>query len=302
MNKEMFTEPGRLSHAVIDWSHGRVLGFAVPADEAVRHERVELCLDGVALTSAVAQRSMFDFNEAWGGLPIPPREGCAFSLRIPQASLLPSQLEADAVLLGVRDSQGRWLLEQRLRGPHEVLALTEGAPLDLLYSVAFDRVREGVLRGHVHDRHRLGHVPALQTRLNDGTPVPLPFAGAMDHAGNFSFELSLPLEALVDGENRLHVQGPEGQPLASYPIRLGPASDSLAEHRLQVLEAEVEFLKQLLLTRPDDTAPARLDLFKTEVIGLCSEMLSLQRVQLEREFQARLAAHPTSDAANRNVP
>jgi hypothetical protein len=57
-----------------------------------------------------------------------------------------------------------------------------------------------------------------------------------------------------------------------------------------VLEAEVQFLKQWLLTRPDETAPARLDLLKTEVVGLCSEMLSLQRVQLEREFQARLDA------------
>jgi len=52
----------------------------------------------------------------------------------------------------------------------------------------------------------------------------------------------------------------------------------------------VQFLKQLLLTRPEETAPARLDLLKTEVIGLCSEMLALQRVQLEREFQARFAA------------
>lgn len=289
-------------HAVIDWARGQVLGFAVPADESVRHERVELCLDGVPITSNVAHRSVFDFTEAWGGLPVPPREDCAFSLRIPQATLLPSQLEGDAVQLGVRDSRGRWLLEQKLQCPHEVLALTEGAPLDLLYTVVFEQVRGGLLRGRVHDRHRLGRLPALQARLNDGTPVPLPLAGAMDDAGNFSFELSLRLEALVDGENRLHVQGPEGQPLASYPIRLGPASDSMVEHRLQVLEAEVDFLKQLLLTRPDDTAPARLDLFKTEVIGLCSEMLSLQRVQLEREFQARLAPHPTTDAANRNVP
>lgn len=283
-----------ISHAFIDWAHGRVLGFAVPADESVRHERVELCLDGVPLTSAVAQRSVFDFTAAWGGLPEPPREGCAFALRIPQACLLPSQLDAGTVRLGVRDSQGRWLLDQVLQGPHEVLALTEGAPLDLLYTVAFERVREGVLRGRVQDRHRLGRLPALQARLNDGVAEPLAFAGPMDDAGCFSFELSLPLEALVDGENRVQVQGLEGQPLASYPIRLGGVSDALTEHRLQVLEAEVQFLKQLLLTRPDETAPARLDLLKTEVIGLCSEMLSLQRVQLEREFRARLST-PVQD-------
>lgn len=290
------------AQAFVDWSRGRVLGFAVPMDEAVRYERVELCLDGVPVASVVAQTSVFDFNESWGGLPVPPRESCAFALRIPQARLLPGQLVADTVLLGVRNSQGHWLLEQTLRGPHEVLALTEGAPLDLLYSVTFQQVRDGVLCGRVRDRHRLGRLPALQVRLNDGVAAPLPMAGPMDEAGDFAFELALPMAALVEGENRLQVEGLEGQPLAGYPIRLGGASDSRAEHRLQVLEAEVQFLKQLLLTRSEDTAPARLDLLKTEMIGLCSEMLSLQRVQLEREFQARLAALRPDGLANRAGP
>jgi len=210
--------PVATAQAFIDWTHGRVLGFAVPADGGVRHERVELCLDGVPVTSAVAQASVFDFTESWGGLALPPQEGCAFALRIPQASLLPSQLNAGAVQLGVRDSQGRWLLEQPLQGPHELLALTEGAPLDLLYTVVFEQVREGVLRGRVHDRHRLGRQPALLARLNDGPEVPLQMAGPMDETGHFAFELALPLEALVEGENWLKVQGLEAQPLASYPI------------------------------------------------------------------------------------
>ena len=101
--------------AFIDWAQGRVLGYAVPLDESIRHERVELCLDGVAVTSAVAQTSVFDFAEAWGGLALPPQESCAFVLRIPQASLLPSQLQAGTVKLGVRDGKGDWLLEQVLQ-------------------------------------------------------------------------------------------------------------------------------------------------------------------------------------------
>lgn len=291
-----------VGEAFIDWAQGRVLGFAVPLDESVRHERVELCLDGVAVTSAVAQTSVFDFSEAWGGLSLPPQESCAFALRIPQASLLPSQLQAGAVKLGVRDGQGKWLLEQVLQGPHELLALTEGAPLDLLYGVVFEQVCEGVLRGRVQDRYRLGHQPTLLVRLNEGPAVPLQMDGPADEAGHFAFEFMLPLHELAEGENWLKVQGLEGQPLAAYPIRLGSACAPLAEHRLQVLEAEVQFLKQLLLTRADDTAPARLDLLKTEVIGLCSEMLALQRVHLERELQVRLAAMQENVLGKRNDP
>mgnify|MGYP000228624234 CR=1 FL=1 len=115
----------------------------------------------------------------------------------------------------------------------------------------------------------------------------------LDEAGEdglHRFAIPLPVEQLEQGANRLSLTGLEGQPLACYPIQLGGVGEGDTSHRLQVLEAEVQFLKQWLLTRPDETAPARLDLLKTEVVGLCSEMLSLQRVQLEREFQARLDA------------
>lgn len=277
------------AQATIDWSGGRVLGFACSADDTVRYERVVLRLDGVDVTSAVADRSVFEFGEAWAGLSEPAREECAFALRIPQAVLLPAQLDANAVELEVRDGRGTSLLRQRLRSPYEVLALTEGAPVDLLYEVDFGRVRDGLMRGCLRDRYRLGRAPAVLMRFNDGASQPLPLLGGMDEAGEFHFELSLPLEALNEGDNRLQLTGLEGQPLASYPIRLGMGSDSLADRRLQALEAEVRFLKQLLLTRPEEQAPARLDLLKTEMVGLCSEMLNMQRIQLEREFQAQLA-------------
>lgn len=276
--------------ASIDWAGGRVLGFALPADEGVLHERVTLCLDGVPVTSAVASQSVFALEEAWGGMPLPPREQSCFAMRIPQGRLLPSHLAATQTTLQVQDSQGAVLLEAVLAGLPGLLSLTEGAPVDLLYEVRFRAVVRGEVQGEVFDRHGLGLRPPLRFSFNDGPAQAVPWLDEAAEDGLHRFAIPLPVEQLEQGANRLCLTGLEGQPLACYPIQLGAGGDGDISHRLQVLEAEVQFLKQWLLTRPDETAPARLDLLKTEVVGLCSEMLSLQRVQLEREFRAQLDA------------
>lgn len=280
--------------ACIDWARGQVIGFALPEDDGVLHECVTLCLDGLPMTSAVASLSVFALDDAWGGLPLPAREQSAFALRIPQGRLLPVHLAAPQTLQ-VRDSLGRVLLEEALSGPAAVLALTEGVPLDLLYEARFRAVVEGALLGEVLDRHGLGQRPPLRFSLNDEPAQPVPWLDEDTGGSVHRFAIPLLVERLVHGANRLCLKGLEGQPLACYPIQLGGGQDGAYMHRLQVLEAEVQFLKQLLLTRPDETAPARLDLLKTEVLGLCSEMMGLQRVQLEREFQARLIAAPSVD-------
>jgi hypothetical protein len=94
---------------------GQVVGFALPADEGVLHERVTLCLDGVPVTSAVASQSVFALGDAWGGLPVPAREQSAFALRIPQGRLLPAHLAA-SLTLQLRDSQGRCCWRTPWRG------------------------------------------------------------------------------------------------------------------------------------------------------------------------------------------
>lgn len=276
--------------ACIDWAGGRVLGFALPADEGVLHERVTLCLDGVPVTSAVASQSVFALEEAWGGMPLPPREQSCFAMRIPQGRLLASHLAAAQTTLQVLDSQGAVLLDTVLAGPPGVLSLTEGAPVDLLYEARFRAVVRGEVQGEVLDRHGLGRRPPLRFSFNDGPAQAVPWLDEAAEDGLHRFAIPLPVAQLEQGANRLSLTGLEGQPLACYPIQLGGAGEGDTSHRLQVLEAEVQFLKQWLLTRPDETAPARLDLLKTEVVGLCSEMLSLQRVQLEREFRAQLGA------------
>jgi len=275
--------------ACIDWAGGQVIGFALPADEGILHERVTLCLDGVPVTSAVASQSVFALGDAWGGLPVPAREQSAFTLRIPQGRLLPAHLVA-SLTLQLRDSQGQVLLEETLAGPAALLALTEGAPVDLLYEVRFRAVVGGMLQGEVVDRLGLGRRPALRLSINDGPAQAVPWLAESAEDSVHRFAIALPVESLTHGANQLCLTGLEGQPLACYPIQLGAGAEGESMHRLKVLEAELQFLKQWLLTRPDDTAPARLDLLKTEVVGLCSDMMALQRVQLEREFQARLAA------------
>lgn len=275
--------------ACIDWGGGRVLGFALPADDGVLYERVTLTLDGLPLVSAVANRSVFELSEAWGGLPVPAREQSGFALRIPQGRLLPSHLGAAPLTLAVHDSQGRCLLEASLAGGPAVLALTEGAPVDLLYEVHFQGVEAGAVQGAVLDRLGLGHRPALCAHFNDGPAQPVPWLGGAAEAGVHRFEIPLPTASLQAGTNLLQLTGLEGQPLASYPIRLGAAFEGDPAQRLQALEAEVQFLKHLLLCPPEGgTGAAPLDLLKSEIVGICSEMLGLQRIHLEREIDARL--------------
>lgn len=275
--------------ACIDWASGQVLGFALPDGDDVLFERVTLTLDGLPMASAVANRSVFQLGDAGGGLPVPAREHCGFALRIPQGRLLPSHLEPMSRTLAVEDSRGRCLLETFLPGGVAVLALTEGAPVDLLYEVRFQGVHAGALQGEVRDRLGLGHRPPLCARFNDGPAQPVPWLASAGLPDVHGFEIPLPIDALQAGANWLQITGLEGQPLASYPIRLGPVSEGESAQRLLALEAEVQFLKRLLLTSSDaGAASAPLDLLKSEIVGICSEMLGLQRIHLEREIDARL--------------
>ncbi|MCA6215273.1 hypothetical protein KGA65_01840 [Ideonella sp. B7] len=294
--------PSVAGAACIDWAGGQVLGFALPATDDVLYERVTLTLDGLPLVSAVANRSVFELGEAWASLPVPAREQSGFALRIPQRRLLPSHLSAAPLTLAVQDSQGRCLLETSLAGGAAVLALTDGAPVDLLYEVHFQGVEGGSLLGEVRDRLGLGHRPPLCVRFNEGPAQPVPWLGEPAEAGVHRFEIPLAAESLQAGANLLQLTGREGQPLASYPIRLGAAFEGDPAQRLQALETEVQFLKRLLLSPPEGgTGAAPLDLLKSEIVGICSEMLGMQRIHLEREIDARLrlalaAAEPSPPA------
>ena len=50
-----------LAQARIDWGRGRIIGFSVPADDALAFDVVQLWLDGRCVASAVANLSVFDF-------------------------------------------------------------------------------------------------------------------------------------------------------------------------------------------------------------------------------------------------
>lgn len=280
---------GMSGAARIDWEHGQVVGFALPEEPCSPYATVTLMLDGLPMTSAVAKQSVFSLGDAWGGLPVAPQEQCAFAMRIPQGRLLPSHLEEPQLTLSVQDGHGRFLMQEVLPGPLGVLALTAGAPLDLLYEVRFGEVRAGAVCGEVIDRQRLGLRPPLMARLNEGESMPMPWLDGRAEAGTHRFELPLPVANLHAGTNMLYVTSPEGHPLACYPIRLGAAFEGEGAQRLMVLEAEVQFLKRLLLTSPGEAAAAgQLDVFKVEMMSVCSEMLGLLRIHLEREMEARL--------------
>lgn len=275
--------------AAIDWSQGGVVGFAVADDPSVV-AAVELWLDGVRVASGVAATSVFEMADALRGLPVPAREHSGFVLRIPQGALLPRHLETAGVLLELRVVGGAVLLAQRLERPQDLLLLTEGAPVDLLYEVRFLPLRAGTVRGVVSDRHGLGRPPRLLIRLNDGPAQPLPLHEATADGRSHLFEWPLPATQLAAGENQVRVTGLDSQPLAQYPLQAGPSEAGLAEQRLSVLEAEVAFLKQVLMSRQAEPTAARLAVLKNEIIAVCADMLGLQRVHLEREIQARLDA------------
>lgn len=276
-----------LAQARIDWGHGRIIGFSVPADDALAFDVVQLWLDGRCVASAVANLSVFDFARDLAGLNLPSREHSAFELRIPQAALLPGQIGESPVSLAVRTTRGMPVLETSVQGLHELLRLTDGAPVDLLYQVRFHGISGGALQGCVINLHRVSQRPALMARLNDQGAEPLAFYESAADGSVHHFSIPVRADRLVDGVNQISVVGPDDQPLGSYPIQVGVASLGESERKLMALEAEVAFLKRLVLTQNPEALPARLALLKSEIVNICSEMLTLQRTNFEREWLAR---------------
>ena len=293
-----------LAQARIDWGRGRIIGFSVPADDALAFDVVQLWLDGRCVASAVANLSVFDFVRDLAGLNLPSREHSAFELRIPQAALLPGQIGESPAMLEVRTSRGAPVLETTVHGLHELLRLTDGAPVDLLYQVRFHGLTGGALQGCVVNLHRVSQRPALMARLNDQNAEPLAFYESAADGSVHHFSIPVRIDRLVDGANQISVVGPDGQPLGSYPIQVGVATLGESERKLAALEAEVAFLKRLVLTQNPEALPARLALLKSEIVNICSEMLTLQRTNFEREWLARpdAGAAPTAPAAPAGRP
>jgi len=287
-----------LAQARIDWGRGRIIGFSVPGDDALAFDVVQLWLDGRCVASAVANLSVFDFVRDLAGLNLPSREHSAFELRIPQAALLPGQVGESPAMLEVRTARGTPVLETTVQGLHELLRLTDGAPVDLLYQVRFHGLTGGALQGCVINLHRVSQRPALMARLNDQNAEPLAFYESAADGSVHHFSIPVRIDRLVDGTNQISVVGPDGQPLGSYPIQVGVATLGESERKLAALEAEVAFLKRLVLTQNPEALPARLALLKSEIVNICSEMLTLQRTNFEREWLARpdVEAPPNAQA------
>ncbi|MBT9595573.1 MAG: hypothetical protein IV094_06300 [Vitreoscilla sp.] len=281
-----------LAQARIDWGHGRVIGFSVPADDALAFDVVQLWLDGRCVASAVANLSVFDFARDLAGLHLPSREHSAFELRIPQAALLPGQIGTAPVSLEVRTTRGASVLSTSVQGLHELLRLTDGAPVDLLYEVRFHGLAGGALQGCIINLHRVSQRPALLSQVNDQGPEPLAFYESAADGSVHHFAIPVRTDRLIDGSNSVRVVGPDGQPLGSYPIQVGVAALGDSERKLVALEAEVAFLKRLVLTQNPEALPARLALLKSEIVNICSEMLTLQRTNFEREWLAQVAGTP----------
>jgi hypothetical protein len=188
------------------------------------------------------------------------------------------------------------VLETTVQGLHELLRLTDGAPVDLLYQVRFHGLTGGALQGCVINLHRVSQRPALMARLNDNGAEPLAFYESAADGSVHHFSIPVRVDRLVDGANEISVVGPDGQPLGSYPIQVGTATLGESDRKLAALEAEVAFLKRLVLTQNPEALPARLALLKSEIVNICSEMLTLQRTNFEREWLARPSA-PTAVAS-----
>jgi hypothetical protein len=286
-----------LAQARIDWGHGRIIGFSVPADDALAFDVVQLWLDGRCVASTVANLSVFDFVRDLAGLNLPSREQSAFELRIPQAALLPGQIGDSSVSLSVRTARGVPVLETSVQGLHELLRLTDGAPVDLLYQVRFHGLAGGAVQGCVVNLHRVSQRPALMARLNDGPAEPLAFYESAADGSVHYFSIPVRVDRLIDGANQISVVGPEDQPLGSYPIQVGVSTLGEGDRRLAALEAEVAFLKRLVLTQNPEALPARLALLKSEIVNICSEMMTLQRTNFEREWLARSPAPAAAPSA-----
>jgi hypothetical protein len=149
--------------------------------------------------------------------------------------------------------------------------------------VRFRGLVDGSLHGTVVDRHRTGIRPQLFATLNHHQPEPLALYESSADGTVHHFSIALRADRLVDGANMIRIAAIDGQPLAAYPISLGAQQESSNERRILALEAELSFLKKMVLSQNLDALPARLTLLKGEIIGICSEMMTLQRVNFERE-------------------
>jgi hypothetical protein len=150
--------------------------------------------------------------------------------------------------------------------------------------------------GSVRDLHGCRIRPRLVSRLNEQPAQVLDLFDSPQADGLYDFAVPLSAEPLSEGRNCLQIQSAEGQTLASYPIQLGAILPGEADQRLLALEAELAFLKHLVLNPTVDALPTRLALLKTEIIHICSDMLSLQRTQIEREIAGARPAPASPDA------
>lgn len=287
-----------LADARIDWGQGRLIGFSVPPEDGNSFDVVQLVLDGHCILTAVANRSIFDLARDLAGMRLPAREQSAFELRIPQGSLLPGHLSEAGVRLEIRTAQGRPIYDYLIKGPHELLRLTEGAPADLMFEVQFRHLQDGAVHGIVRDRYCTGVRPVLQVRLNEHPPEPLAIYESSGDGRVHHFAVNLRADHLSSGSNHLHVISPSGVPMASYPIQMGSTQLGETDRRVSVLEAEVAFLKHLVLNQNNEALPARLALLKGEIVNICSDMLSLQRTNLEREIFGTRGLAPAGPASS----
>jgi hypothetical protein len=271
--------------ARIDWAQRRIVGYSVSEGDA--YDVVSLLLNNKPVASAIANRSAFEFARDLGDLGLPPREQSAFELRIPQGSLIPEHL--GGVTLEVRSARGESVFSHEIKATHELLHLTEGVPADLLFDVQFRGFRSGAVHGVVRDRHEAGVRPALQYRFNDSPAEPLVLFDSTPDGNLHHFAVPLRADALAEGENVLHILAADGLPLASYPLRLGVGMALDTDQRVAALEAELAFLKHLVLSSNGEAIGTRLALLKSEIVVICSDMLALQRVNLEREARAAQA-------------
>jgi hypothetical protein len=269
--------------ARIDWTKGRVIGFSVADRQSDAFEVVQLHLDGQCVVSGVANRSVFELARDLAGLELPAREHSAFELQIPVRGLHSGMTSDSVVHLEVKTAQGELIFDYYLAGLRDLLRLTDVPPSDLLYEVRFRGLSDGSLHGTVIDRHRTGIRPQLFATLNHHAPEPLALYESSADGTVHHFSIALRADRLVDGANLIRVAAIDGQPLAAYPISLGAQQESSTERRLVALEAELAFLKKMVLSQNLDALPARLTLLKGEIIGICSEMMTLQRVNFERE-------------------
>jgi hypothetical protein len=282
------TPPPAVSEARIDWSTGRLIGFSVPGHDHAAFDVVRLILDGYCIRTAVANRSVFDLAKDLVGLRLPSSEHSGFELRIPQQSLLPVHFRSGGVSLELQSADGAVIFRHELRGPHELLRLTEGTPADLMYKVRFQQVVDGAVHGVIEDVFGTGLRPTLNVRFNDGPADPLSIYSSTADGGIHCFAVPLRADRLLSGVNHVHVDTPAGHTMASFPIQMGSVHPGEADRRLGALEAEVAFLKHLLLNQNNDAMNVRLALMKGEIVNICSDMLALQRVNLEREVLGQL--------------